>query len=77
MAVESAVHYPRFRPVSAEELDAITIEISVYLTGLSPIRPADEFVPGEDGIILIDGGPASKRRVWFYCWPYPYAKRPD
>ena len=55
MAIRSAFQDPRFPPVRAEELKEISIEISVYLTGLIPLSSIQRFVPGRDGIILQKG----------------------
>ena len=52
MALAGAFEDPRFRRLRAAELPRVTIEISVYRTGVVPIRSADEFVPGQQGIIL-------------------------
>jgi hypothetical protein len=54
MAISSAFHDPRFRPLTAHELKDIKIEISV----LSPLRPIDsinEITPGIHGIYIING----------------------
>jgi len=54
MAVNAAVRDRRFRPVSAQELDDIEVEISV----LSPLRRVfsmDEIEVGKHGIYLIKG----------------------
>ncbi|MCX7031607.1 MAG: AmmeMemoRadiSam system protein B [Spirochaetes bacterium] len=52
MALASAFEDPRFPPLTAGELRTLTIEISVYRTGVVPIASPDEFVVGEQGIIL-------------------------
>ncbi len=54
MAIESAVHDPRFRPVSPEELKEISIEISV-LTVPVKAKSADEVVMGTHGVIVKRG----------------------
>ncbi len=53
--VSSAARDYRFKPVQAEELGEITIEISV-LTPKQRIREPSEFVPGEHGILMEKGG---------------------
>ena len=53
-AVGSAFHDNRFRPVTAGEIDAVRIEISV----LSPLRRVDEVGcvrPGLDGVMIRRG----------------------
>lgn len=55
MAVEAAVHDPRFPPVSKAELASLEIEISV-LTPLRPVASAAEVVAGRDGVVLRKGG---------------------
>lgn len=52
MALASAFQDPRFPPLTADELRTIEIEISVYRTGVVPIASPNEFVVGEQGIIL-------------------------
>jgi AmmeMemoRadiSam system protein B/AmmeMemoRadiSam system protein A len=52
MAVASAFEDPRFPPVSQAELANLSIEVSVYRTGIEPIASADDFKVGEEGIIL-------------------------
>ena len=51
MAVSAALHDPRFRPVTAEELPAIELEVSV-LTEPESIAGPDDIVIGRDGVIL-------------------------
>lgn len=49
--IKAATTDPRFHPVTQEELDGITIEISI----LSPMRPVDspdEILLGQDGLLL-------------------------
>ena len=55
MAVESAIHDPRFMPVSKEEVKNLTIEISVL--GLpQKVKNADEIIMGKHGVIVSRGG---------------------
>lgn len=54
-ALDAAVHDPRFPPVQARELKALSVEVTV----LSPIRPVGswkEIRIGEHGIVLEKGG---------------------
>lgn len=51
MAVSAALHDPRFRPVRAEELPQIDLEVSV-LTPPTAIRGPEDIVIGRDGVIL-------------------------
>jgi MEMO1 family protein len=54
-AIDAAVHDPRFRPVSPDELKDIKIEISV-LSPRIPVRdPLKEIVIGRDGVWLEAG----------------------
>ena len=55
MAVQSALYDRRFRPVSADELDGIDIEISV-LTPLKQVSGAKDIVVGRDGVLLSKDG---------------------
>jgi AmmeMemoRadiSam system protein B/AmmeMemoRadiSam system protein A len=55
MAVQSALNDRRFRPVTADELGDIEIEISV-LTPPKRISGAGEIVVGRDGVILYKDG---------------------
>ncbi len=55
MAVAAAFEDPRFPPVTAAELDAIRIKVSVYLTNVYPIDSLDEFEMGTHGIIMQKG----------------------
>ncbi len=55
MAVQSGFADPRFKPLRAEELSKLKIEISVYLSTIEPIQSLDEFVPGKHGIVLEKG----------------------
>lgn len=52
-AASAALHDPRFRPVAAEEILALTIEISV-LSPPAPIRP-EEIEIGRHGLIITRG----------------------
>ncbi len=55
VTLDAALHDSRFPPLTAEELDEITIEVSV----LSPPRSvhgAQEIVAGRDGVILVNSG---------------------
>lgn len=52
MALASAFGDPRFPPLAKDELRDLEIEISVYRTGIEPLASPDEFVVGEQGIIL-------------------------
>ncbi|MBN2407889.1 MAG: AmmeMemoRadiSam system protein B [Elusimicrobia bacterium] len=54
MAIEAAVHDPRFYPVTEDELDKIDIEISV-LTVPEEVDSPDEIVMGRDGVIVKKG----------------------
>ena len=59
MALAAAFEDPRFGPLSRLELSRVRIEISVYLTRLEPIRSAEEYVVGRQGIILRVGDRAA------------------
>jgi AmmeMemoRadiSam system protein B/AmmeMemoRadiSam system protein A len=52
MALASAFGDPRFPRLTRNELGNLEIEISVYRSGVVPIASPDEFVVGEEGIIL-------------------------
>jgi len=54
MAKASAFQDPRFRPLRAEELDAVDIEISV-LTPIEPLADVSDIVIGRDGLIISSG----------------------
>jgi hypothetical protein len=54
MAAAAAVQDPRFRPVSADELKDICIEISVN-TPLRQVSGADEIVMGKHGVVVSNG----------------------
>ena len=54
MAVSSAFNDPRFRPVELEEIEDITIEISV-LSPMKKISSIDELEPGKHGLYLKKG----------------------
>ncbi len=49
-ALSAALHDPRFRPVSAEEIEGLEIEISV-LSDLEPVAPQDVVV-GRHGLLV-------------------------
>jgi len=55
MAVQAAFHDPRFPPVSADELDELTVEISV-MSPLTVVRDVSEIEVGVHGLIIQDGG---------------------
>jgi AmmeMemoRadiSam system protein A len=54
MALEAALHDPRFPPVTRDELPALHVEVSV----LGPMAPAraEDVVPGRDGVLLSKHG---------------------
>lgn len=54
MAISAAVQDPRFRRVTVDELDKITIEISV-LSELEPINSVDEIEVGKHGLYVTKG----------------------
>ncbi|MGB9735508.1 MAG: AmmeMemoRadiSam system protein A [bacterium] len=54
MAIAAAVEDPRFRRVTFDELDSITIEISV-LSELEPVRSIDEIEVGKHGLYVTKG----------------------
>ncbi|MGR3176085.1 MAG: AmmeMemoRadiSam system protein B [Candidatus Scalindua sp.] len=54
-AINSSMNDRRFRPVDADELAEIEIDISV-LSPIKKISGADKFIPGEHGIIIRLGG---------------------
>ena len=54
MAVSSAFNDPRFHPVEADEIDDITIEISV-LSPMKKISSIEELEPGKHGLYLKKG----------------------
>jgi len=54
-AINSSMNDGRFRPVNADELEEIEIDISV-LSPIKKISGADKFIPGEHGIIIRLGG---------------------
>lgn len=56
MAVASAFGDPRFPALTQEELDQITIEISVYLSYVEPIRTLDQYAVERHGIIIYNQG---------------------
>jgi len=53
LAIAAGVHDPRFEPVTARELPALTYEVSV----LSPMQvaSAEEVVPGKHGLLIRQG----------------------
>jgi AmmeMemoRadiSam system protein B/AmmeMemoRadiSam system protein A len=55
MAIQSALYDSRFRPVTADELKEIDIEISV-LTPLKRVSSAADIVVGRDGVLLSKDG---------------------
>jgi AmmeMemoRadiSam system protein A len=55
MAIAAALSDRRFTPVTADELEEITIEISV-LTPLKEVSDASEIVTGRDGVLLRKDG---------------------
>ncbi len=58
MAFSAALEDPRFRPVTASELEALSIEISVLTPPKRIARPA-EIVVGRDGVLLRKGANAA------------------
>lgn len=50
-AISAATRDPRFSPLTADELDKITIEVAV-LTPLEEIESLEEIVIGRDGIVI-------------------------
>ena len=55
MALQAAFEDPRFRPVTAQELSDLEIEISV-LTPMKPVSGPEAIVVGRDGVLLQKGG---------------------
>jgi hypothetical protein len=55
MALEAALRDPRFRPVGADELSQIEVEISV-LTPFVRVAGPERFVVGRDGVVLEKSG---------------------
>jgi AmmeMemoRadiSam system protein B/AmmeMemoRadiSam system protein A len=55
MAVQAAFHDPRFPPVTAGEVDDLTIEISV-MSPLSEVRDVSEIEVGKHGLVVRGGG---------------------
>jgi AmmeMemoRadiSam system protein A len=53
-AVNAATRDPRFRPLRADELDAVQIEISV-MSPIVPVASLEEIVVGRDGLIISRG----------------------
>ena len=56
-AINAAFRDPRFMPVEREEMEAISIEISV-MSPIVTIRDVEEIVVGRDGLIISRGGRA-------------------
>ena len=54
VAVSAASQDPRFKPVTADELSEIQVEVSVLSVPVR-VRGADEIVLGRDGVIISDG----------------------
>lgn len=54
VAISAASEDPRFRPVSADELKDIHIEVSV-LTPLEPVTDVENIVMGKDGVVVRKG----------------------
>jgi uncharacterized protein (TIGR00296 family) len=54
MAVAAALDDPRFKPVTAEEVPDLDIDISV-LTPLVRVKDLDDIVIGRDGLIIKKG----------------------
>ncbi len=57
-AVAAAIHDPRFKPVSTDELKGLSIEVSV-LSPLVPISDPSAIVVGRHGLYLEKGGASS------------------
>ena len=55
MAVQAALHDPRFPPVTADELDDITLEISV-MSPLVAVTDVSSIEVGRHGLVIRDGG---------------------
>jgi len=55
MAVSAAVNDPRFSPVTADELDELTIEVSV-LSPLQEVGSPEDIVVGKHGVVLVKDG---------------------
>jgi hypothetical protein len=55
MTAAAALSDSRFLPVTPDEVDEITIEISV-LTPLRKIKDISEIIPGKHGIVVQKGG---------------------
>lgn len=62
-AWSSAHEDHRFPPVAEPELKEIEIEVSV-LSPLTEIPSADQFIPGEHGIVIEKNGPDRRRGVF-------------
>lgn len=50
-AVKAATVDPRFYPVQPEELETLTIEVSI-LSPMQPVRDLDDIVIGRDGLLI-------------------------
>jgi len=55
MAASAAIGDPRFPPVSLDELDRVTLEISL-LSPLRPVESPNDVVPGTHGVIIAGRG---------------------
>ncbi len=55
MAVAAALHDPRFPPVTADEFDGLTVEISV-MSPLTAVEDVSEIKVGVHGLVIQDGG---------------------
>jgi MEMO1 family protein len=55
MALQAALHDPRFAPVELSEMSRLEIEISV-LTPMKPIADSEEIVIGRDGVLMSKAG---------------------
>jgi hypothetical protein len=51
LALDSAFRESRFKPVTADELKHLEVEVSV-LTPPAPVAGPDAIVPGRDGVVL-------------------------
>jgi AmmeMemoRadiSam system protein A len=55
MALQAALHDPRFAPMALSEVSHLEIEISV-LTPMKPIAGSEEIVIGRDGVFMSKAG---------------------
>jgi len=55
VALDAALRDARFPPLSAEELDEVTVEVSV-LSPPQPVQRPEELVAGRDGVVLEKDG---------------------